>query len=114
MDLVALKYAVMINGVTQLIMTKSDVLSGFETIKVAVGYKTGDEVTEEFPFELPDGLEPVYKELPGWNKDLTGVSSEDEFPQELKDYIAYLEKELEVPITIVSVGPGREQTIVRK
>jgi adenylosuccinate synthase len=113
-DLVALKYAVMINGVTQLIMTKSDVLSGFDAIKVAVAYKMGDEVTEDFPFELPDNLEPVYKELPGWNKDLTGVSSEDEFPQELKDYIAYLEKELEVPITIVSVGPGREQTIVRK
>ncbi len=113
-DLVALKYAVMINGVTQLIMTKSDVLSGFETIKVATAYKINGEVVEEFPFELPDDLEPVYKELPGWNKDLTGVSSEDEFPKELKDYIAYLEEELGVPITIISVGPGREQTIVRK
>ena len=113
-DLVALKYAVMLNGVTQLIMTKSDVLSGFETIKVAVGYKINNEIVEEFPFELPDDLEPVYKEMPGWNKDLTGVSSEDEFPGELKDYISYLEKELEAPITIVSVGPGREQTIIRK
>jgi len=89
-------------------------LSGFETIKVAVGYKINNEIVEEFPFELPDDLEPVYKEMPGWNKDLTGVSSEDEFPGELKDYISYLEKELEVPITIVSVGPGREQTIIRK
>jgi adenylosuccinate synthase len=113
-DLVALKYAVTINGVTQLIMTKSDVLSGFETIKVAVAYKTGGKIVEEFPFELPDDLEPVYKELPGWNKDLTGVSSENEFPEELKNYISYLEKELGVPITIVSVGPGREQTIIRK
>jgi adenylosuccinate synthase len=113
-DLVALKYAVTINGVTQLIMTKSDVLSGFETIKVAVAYKTGGKIVEEFPFELPDDLEPVYKELPGWNKDLTGVSSENEFPEELKNYILYLEKELGVPITIVSVGPGREQTIIRK
>ncbi len=113
-DLVALKYAVMINGVTQLIMTKSDVLSGFETIKIAVAYKIGDEIVEEFPFELPDNLEPVYKEIPGWNKDLTNVMSEDEFPEELKDYISYLEKELNVPVSIVSVGPGREQTIVRK
>ncbi len=113
-DLVALKYAVMINGVTQLIMTKSDVLSGFETIKIAIAYKIGDEIVEEFPFELPDNLEPVYKEIPGWNKDLTNVMSEDEFPEELKDYISYLEKELNVPVSIVSVGPGREQTIVRK
>ncbi len=112
-DLVALKYAVMINGVTQLIMTKSDVLSGFDTIKVAVAYKVGDKVIKDFPFELPDDLEPVYKELPGWNKDLADVTSEDEFPQELKDYISYLEKELGVPVTIVSVGPGRKQTIVR-
>ncbi|MBI9060569.1 MAG: adenylosuccinate synthase [Marinilabiliaceae bacterium] len=112
-DLVALKYSVMINGVTQLIMTKGDVLSGFETIKVATGYKMNGQVTEEFPFELTDDVEPVYTELPGWKQDLTGVKSEAQFPQELKDYIAYLEKELEVPITIVSVGPDRDQTIVR-
>lgn len=114
LDLVALKYSVMINGVTQLIMTKGDVLSGFETIKVATGYKMNGEVVTEFPYELAEDLEPVYTDLPGWKQDLTGVKSEDEFPQELKDYIAYLEKELEVPITIISVGPDREQTIVRK
>ncbi len=113
-DLVALKYAVMINGVTQLIMTKSDVLSGFDTIKVAVAYKIGDEIIDEFPFELPENLEPVYKEISGWKKDLTKLSSEDEFPVELKNYISYLEKELGVPISIVSVGPGRDQTIIRK
>ncbi|MCG8580485.1 MAG: adenylosuccinate synthase [Bacteroidales bacterium] len=114
-DLVALKYSVMINGVTQLIMTKGDVLSGFETIKAATAYKLPDgTVTEEFPFELTDDVEPIYEEIKGWKEDLTGVKSEDEFPQELKDYIAYLEKQLEVPITIVSVGPDREQTIVRK
>ena len=114
-DLVALKYSVMINGVTQLIMTKGDVLSGFETIKAATAYKLPDgTVTEEFPFELTDNVEPIYEEIKGWKEDLTGVKSEDEFPQELKDYIAYLEKQLEVPITIVSVGPDREQTIVRK
>ncbi len=114
-DLVALKYSVMINGVTQLIMTKGDVLSSFETIKAATAYKLSDgTITEEFPFELTDDVEPIYTELKGWKEDLTGLKSEDEFPQELKDYIAYLEKELEVPITIVSVGPNRDQTIVRK
>jgi len=112
-DLVALKYAVTINGVTQLIMTKSDVLSDFDTIKVAVAYKIDGEIVEEFPFELPDDMEPVYKEIPGWKKDLTELSSEDQFPKELKNYISYLEAELRVPISIVSVGPGRDQTIMR-
>ncbi len=113
LDLVALKYSVMINGVTQLIMTKGDVLSSFETIKVATSYIVNGEETYEFPYELPEDLKVGYTELPGWNADLTGMKSEDEFPKELKDYIDYLEKELEVPITIVSVGPDREQTIVR-
>ncbi len=113
-DLVALKYSVMINGVTQLIMTKGDVLSNFETIKVATAYKLSDgTITEEFPFEITDEVEPVYKELKGWKEDLTGLRSEDQFPLELKNYITYLEKELEVPIKIVSVGPDREQTIIR-
>lgn len=112
-DLVALKYAVMVNGVTQLIMTKGDVLSHFETIKAATAYKIGDEITEEFPFELPENLEPVYTEIPGWNCDLTGLKSEDDFPEELNNYISFLENELEVPVKIVSVGPDRDQTIVR-
>lgn len=114
LDLVALKYSVMINGVTQLIMMKGDVLSDLATIKVATAYKIGDEVTEEFPFELPENLEPVYTELPGWKCDLTSVRSEDEFPEELNFYIEFLERELGVPITIVSVGPDRAQTIIRK
>jgi len=113
-DLVALKYSVMINGVTQLIMMKSDVLSDQATIKVATAYKIGDEITEEFPFELPDNLEPVYTELPGWKCDLTSVRSEDEFPEELNFYIEFLERELGVPITIISVGPDRAQTIIRQ
>ncbi|GAO31690.1 adenylosuccinate synthase [Geofilum rubicundum] len=113
-DLVALKYSVMINGVTQLIMMKSDVLSDQAIIKVATAYKMGDEVTEEFPYELPDNLEPVYTELPGWKCDLTNVRSEDEFPEELNFYIEFLERELGVPITIISVGPDREQTIIRQ
>ena len=113
-DLVALKYAVMINGVTQLIMTKGDVLSDFDTIKVATAYKIDGVVTEEFPYDINDcEVEPVYTDLPGWKKDLTGLKSESEFPQELSDYISFLEKELEVPIKIVSVGPDRDQTIVR-
>lgn len=113
LDLVALKYAVMINGVTQLIMMKGDVLSQFETIKVCTGYDIDGEVTEDFPYEIPEGLKPVYTELPGWNCDLTGLKSEDEFPEELNNYISFLEDQLGLPITIVSVGPDREQTIVR-
>ncbi len=113
LDLVALKYSIMINGVTQLIMTKSDVLSTFETIKVATSYKINDVETEEFPYELPENMEVIYTELPGWNEDLTGMKSEDEFPEELNNYINYLETELEIPITIVSVGPDRQQTILR-
>ncbi len=114
LDLVALKYSVMINGVTKLIMTKGDVLSCFKTIKIATSYKIGDVVTDEFPFELPDNLQPVYTEVPGWNCDLTGLKTENDFPKELKEYITFLEAELEVPISIVSVGPDREQTIVRE
>jgi len=113
-DLVALKYSVMINGVTRLIMMKGDVLSDLDTIKVATAYKIGDEIVEEFPFDIPENLEPVYTELPGWKCDLTGVRSEDEFPEEFNFYIQFLERELGVPITIVSVGPDRDQTIIRK
>ena len=113
LDLVALKYSIMINGVTQLIMMKGDVLSDLDTIKVATAYKIGDELTEKFPYDLPEGLEAVYTELPGWKCDLTGVRSEDEFPEELNFYIEFLERELGLPITIVSVGPDRQQTIVR-
>ena len=112
-DLVALKYAVMINGVTQLIMMKSDVMDGFETIKACVAYKIDGQETEQFPYDLNDGAEPVYVELPGWKTDMTAVQSEDEFPEEFNAYISFLEEELEVPIKIVSVGPDRDQTIIR-
>jgi adenylosuccinate synthase len=113
LDLVALKYAVMLNGVTQLIMMKSDVLSMFETIKVCTAYNINGKEVTEFPYELPEKLEPVYIELPGWNCDLTAIKSEDEFPEELNNYIDFLEEQLEVPIKIISVGPDREQTIIR-
>lgn len=111
-DLVALKYAIMVNGVTKLIMMKSDVLDTFETIKVCTAYKRDNEVMTDMPFET-EGCEAVYTELPGWKTDLTKMTSEAEFPQAFKDYIAYLEKELETPITILSVGPDRAQTIER-
>lgn len=112
-DLVALKYAIMINGVTQLIMMKSDVLDGFETIKACVAYKKDGVIMTDVPFET-EGCEAVYKEIKGWNCDLSSMTSEDQFPQEFKDYIKFLEDELETPITILSVGPDRAQTIIRK
>lgn len=112
-DLVALKYAIMIDGVTDLIMMKSDVLDSFKTIKACVAYKMNGEIVTEFPFSIDEDIEPVYKELPGWNCDMTKMQSEDEFPAEFKSYVEFLEKELEVPIKIVSVGPDRAQTIVR-
>ncbi len=113
-DLVALRYAVMIDGVTKLIMMKSDVLDTFDTIKACVAYRVDGVETTELPYSLESGIEPVYVEIPGWKQDMTAIKSEEEFPQAFKDYIAFLERELGVPIAIVSVGPDREQTIERK
>ena len=112
-DLVALKYAVMINGVSQLIMMKSDVLDQFPTIKACVAYKINGEETDEFPFDIAEGAEPVYVELPGWQTDMTKMQSENEFPEEFNAYLDFLEDYLEIPIKIVSVGPDRAQTIIR-
>lgn len=112
-DLVALKYAVMINGVTQLIMMKSDVMDAFDTIKACVAYKIDGKEVEQFPYDLNDGAEPIYVELAGWKTDMTKMQSEDEFPEEFNAYLNFLEEELEVPIKIVSVGPDRDQTIIR-
>lgn len=112
-DLVALKYAVMIDGVTQLIMMKSDVLDSFETIKACVAYKIEGKEVEEFPYDICDDVEPVYVELPGWKTDMTRMTSEDEFPEEFNAYLSFLEEELGVPVKIVSVGPDRDQTIER-
>jgi adenylosuccinate synthase len=111
LDLVALKYAVMLNGASQLIMMKADVLDQFETIKVCVGYEIDGEVTENFPFELNDDVKPVYVELPGWQTDLTKIKHQNEFPEELNNYINFIEEEMGIPVTIASVGPNREQTI---
>lgn len=112
-DLVALKYAIMINGVSQLIMMKSDVLDSFETIKACVAYRVNGEEVTTFPYEINEGVEPIYAELPGWNTDMTKMQSEDEFPEEFNNYLTFLEEELGVPVKIVSVGPDRAQTIVR-
>ena len=114
LDLVALKYAVRINGVTQLMMMKADVLSGIRKIKVCTAYLYRGEKITHLPYNIEAGnLTPIYTEMQGWQKDLTGMSKASELPQALNDYIAFLEKELEVPINIVSVGPDRTQTIKR-
>ena len=111
LDLVALKYSLMLNGVTQLIMTKTDVLDTFDVIRVATAYSVNGELTDQMPFDLDAEVKPVFTEMPGWNTDLTEVRSKEQFPKELKEYIAFLEKELKVPVKYVSVGPDREQII---
>jgi len=113
-DLVALRYSIMVNGVTQLIMMKSDVLDGFDKIKACVAYKQNGKKIDYFPYDIEEGIEPVYEELSGWNTDMTKFTSEDQFPQAFKDYINFLEVQLETPIKIISIGPDRDQTIVRK
>jgi adenylosuccinate synthase len=114
LDMPALKYSVMVNGVTQIILTKSDVLSGFENIKVCTSYKVDNEETNQLPFDIEKGIIPVYREFNGWNEDICLAKSFEELPKALKEYILYIEKETGVPVSIVSVGPNREQTIVRK
>jgi len=114
LDLVALKYACQVNGVTQLIMMKGDVLSGFKTLKVCTAYKYKGETVHHFPFNIDEeNVTPIYTEMKGWNADLTEMTEASQMPQALLEYIQFLEKELELPITIVSVGPDRKQTIVR-
>ncbi|MDX1761817.1 MAG: adenylosuccinate synthase [Christiangramia sp.] len=114
LDLVALKYAVQVNGITQLIMMKGDVLSGFDTLKVCTAYKyKGEEITH-LPYNIePENLQPIYTEVKGWKEDLTKMTDASSLPKEFNDYVDFLEKELETPITIVSVGPDRKQTIKR-
>ncbi|WP_295961883.1 adenylosuccinate synthase [uncultured Alistipes sp.] len=113
LDLVALKYSIMINGVTQLIMMKSDVMNGFDTVKVATAYEIGGERTEHFPYEIGDDLKPVYREFPGWKCDLRSMTRYEDFPAEFKAYVEFIERETGVPVKIISVGPDRGETIVR-
>ena len=114
LDLVALRYACQVNGVTQLMMMKGDVLSGFKKLKVCTAYNYKGDVITHFPYNIdPENVEPIYTEFKGWNEDLTKMSEAGQLPKELNTYIEFLEKELEIPITIVSVGPDRKQTIFR-
>lgn len=114
LDLVALKYSNMINGTTELIMMKADVLDGFDTIKVCVGYEIDGKVVDQFPYELDENVKPVYVELPGWGKGLEGITSQHEFPPEFSRYIKFIEEQTGVPVTIASLGPDRAQTIFIK
>lgn len=111
LDLPALKYAIMIDGVTELIMMKADVLDTFDTIKVAVGYKVNGKKNDRVPYDTYATIEPVYKEFKGWKCDLTGVRKREELPANFLKYIAFIEKELGVPVKMVSLGPDRKQTI---
>ncbi len=114
-DLPAMKYAIMINGVTELAMMKADVLDTFETIRACTKYKVDGVEQDYMPYDI-DGvtIEPVYEDIPGWNKDLTGLTSYSEAPEALKDYVKYLEQHLQVPVTTVSVGPDRKQTLATR
>jgi adenylosuccinate synthase len=114
LDLVALKYTCEINGVTKLMMMKSDVLSGFDTLEVCTAYKYKGETIKHLPYNIePENVTPIYSKFKCWKEDLTKMTSADQFPKELNEYIAFLEKELEIPIKVVSVGPDRKQTIHR-
>jgi adenylosuccinate synthase len=115
LDLVALRYACQVNGVTQLIMMKGDVLSGFKTLKVCTAYKYKGATIHHLPYNIEaENVTPIYTEIEGWSEDLTGMTESSELPKEFNAYVEFLENELNIPITIVSVGPDRKQTIVRK
>ena len=114
-DLPALKYAIMINGATELSMMKADVLDDFDTIRVCTHYIIDGEKYDYFPYDVTDmDVQPIYEDIKGWNCDLTQLTSYDDAPEELKAYVRYLEQKLEVPVTTVSVGPDRKQTLENK
>lgn len=112
-DLVALRYTIMLNGVTQLLMMKSDVLDTFPVIKACTAYRVNGVETRDFPFSIDENVEPVYEEFPGWQTDLTHCTKEEELPEAFINYVNFLERELQTPIRIISVGPDREATIWR-
>ena len=113
LDLTALKYSIMINGVTQLVMTKADVLNTFDKIKIAVGYKYKNQQIDYFPYDITEKIEPIYKEFSGWNTDLTKISNYEKLPVAFIQYIKFIEKEVNVPINFISVGPGRTEIIIK-
>ena len=110
LDLVALNYAVMINGVTNLMMMKSDVLSGFDSLQLCTSYQHHNSNTSEMPMNLSE-VRPIYTSMPGWNQDLTIMTHSNQLPTELFDYIHFIESFTSTPISLVSVGPGRQQTL---
>ena len=113
LDMVALKYAIMVDGVTGLIMMKSDVMNDFDTIKVAVAYRTAEGETTVFPYNIEGDVQPVYREFKGWKSDLRKVRRYEDFPAEFKTYVEFIEAETGVPVKIISVGPDRDETVVR-
>ncbi len=113
LDLPALKYAIMINGVTKLLMTKADVLSGFETIKICTSYRIDGKECREIPVDSASVVEPIYSEFPGWKEDISGIRAYDALPEALKGFVGFVEKETSVPVIMVSVGPDRKETILR-
>jgi adenylosuccinate synthase len=114
LDLPVLKYSIMLNGVTELMMTKSDVLSTFESLLICTAYKINGKETQQLPYDIDQPIEPVYREMPSWNVDISNMTSKDEMPQELLSYIDFIEKEVNVPISVVSVGPDRKEFIKMK
>ncbi|HLN19810.1 MAG TPA: adenylosuccinate synthase [Bacteroidales bacterium] len=112
-DIPALKYSIMINGVTNLFMTKADVLSGFDTVKICTAYRINGKLSKEVPYNQEELIEPVYTEMDGWKEDISGIRDYEALPQKLKNFISFIEKETSVPVTMVSVGPDREETIFR-
>ncbi len=113
LDMVALKYAIMVDGVTKLIMMKSDVMNDFDTIRVAEAYEIDGRCVAEFPYDIQDDVKPVYREFKGWKADLRKVRRYEDFPAEFKAYVEYIERETGVPVSIISVGPDRDETIIR-
>jgi adenylosuccinate synthase len=113
LDLPAMKYSIMINGITRLFMTKADVMSGFKTIRICTSYKVDGKISNQLPYSNDCKIEPVYTEMDGWNDDISKIRDFNELPSSLKNYIEFIEKETGVPVTMVSVGPDRQETIFR-
>jgi adenylosuccinate synthase len=113
LDLVALKYAIMINGVTEIVLTKADVMDNFDTIKICTAYQTEEDISDRFPTEISEKITPVYKEFKGWKQNLSTIKDYEKLPHVFKEYVDFIEKETGVPVSIVSTGPDRSETIIR-
>ncbi|MDR1021706.1 MAG: adenylosuccinate synthase [Prevotellaceae bacterium] len=113
LDLVALKYSIMVSGATQLFMMKADVMDSFDAIKVAVGYKINGATTDRYPYEVDMPVEPIYREFKGWKQPISGSRTEKDLPQELINYVRFIEEQTGVPVKFISVGPDREETVLR-